>query len=172
MSGWPRGRRSFWWRVVSISFLLWPAAVGCCGAICRGHTWADNGGPDDLETDIASTSPLRPGGEGQGEMGPAASATPDQIHRGVDPHLTCPLRPRGGEGRGGGHTWPANGRPDDLETDIAPTSPLRQAERARVRWAQPGVPRRIKFIVALIPTSPVLSAPGAESNVAAARCVV
>ena len=42
------------------------------------------------------------GGEGQGEVGPTISATPDQSNCGVDPHLTQPLRPKGGEGRGDG----------------------------------------------------------------------
>jgi zinc/manganese transport system substrate-binding protein len=35
-------------------------------------------------------------------VGPTTSATPDQNNRGVDPHLACPLRPSGGEQRGGG----------------------------------------------------------------------
>src|ERR1700723_147587 len=56
---------------------------------------------DVVAMDGSPTSPLRLGGEGQGEVGSGVIASPGQAVVASAPHLTRPLRPLGGEGRGG-----------------------------------------------------------------------
>jgi hypothetical protein len=61
---------------------------------------------DAVAMDGYPTSPLRLGGEGQGEVGLRRYCTPGQAFAVSIPHLTRPLRPLGGEGRGGGIVRP------------------------------------------------------------------